>query len=75
MYHRVRYTSKQIDGWRPWKAAMAKCSVAMLLDDAVQAVLVSLRPRPEEAPEAIWLPWRAWRGHGANFRAKSFGQR
>ena len=54
---------------------MAKCSVAMLLDDAVQAVLVSLRPRPEEAPEAIWLPWRACRGHCANFRAKSFGQR
>jgi hypothetical protein len=57
------------------REAIAKRSVAVQLDDAVQAVLVSLRLRPEEAPEAIWPPWRAWRGHGANFRAKSFGQR
>jgi hypothetical protein len=38
---------------------MAKRSIAVGLDDAGQAVLVSLRPRPEEAPEAIWLPWCA----------------
>jgi len=55
--------------------AIAKRFVAAHLDDEVSAVLVSLRPRPEEAPEAIWLPWRAWSGHCANFRAKSFGQR
>jgi len=55
--------------------AIAMRSVTVHLDDAVQAVLVSLRPRPEEAPEAIWLPWYAWRGHCASFRAKSFGQR
>jgi hypothetical protein len=35
---------------------MAKRSVAVQLDDAVPAVLVSLRPRPEESSEAIWLP-------------------
>jgi hypothetical protein len=57
------------------EATTAKRSVAVKLDDAVSAVLVSLRLRPEKAPEAIWPPWRAWRGHGANFRAKSFGQR
>ena len=57
------------------REATAKPSVAVKLDDAVSAVLVSLRLRPEEAPEAIWPPWRAWRGHCANFRAKSFGQR
>jgi hypothetical protein len=57
------------------REAIAKPSVAVKLDDAMSAVLVSLRLRPEEAPEAIWPPWRAWRGHCANFRAKSFGQR
>ena len=30
---------------------MAKRSLAMQFDEAVQAMLVSLRPRPEEAPD------------------------
>jgi hypothetical protein len=31
---------------------MVKRSLALQLDEAVQAMLVSLRPRPEEAPES-----------------------
>ncbi len=30
---------------------MAKRSLAVQLDEVVQAMLVSLRPRPEEAPD------------------------
>jgi len=74
MYHRVRYTSKYIDG-QCYGIAIAKRSVAVQLDDAVPAVLVSLRLHPEEAPEAIRLRWCASSGHCTNFRAKSFGQR
>ena len=35
---------------------IAKRSVAVQLDDAAQAMLMSLRPRPEEAPEQSGFP-------------------
>ncbi|MGB2901669.1 MAG: VOC family protein [Candidatus Acidiferrum sp.] len=35
---------------------MAKRSLALQLDEAVQAMLVSLRPRPEEAPDRELVP-------------------
>ena len=35
---------------------MAKRSLALQLDEAVQAMLVSLRPRPEEAPDGDLVP-------------------
>src|SRR5260370_31888806 len=36
---------------RGWRVAMAKRSLAMQLDEVVQAMLVSLRTRPEPAPD------------------------
>src|SRR5258708_26768825 len=35
---------------RRWRADRAKRSLAMQIDEVVQAMLASLRPRPEEAP-------------------------
>src|ERR1700693_1766641 len=75
IYHRVGYTSKYTDVRYKWRAALARRSRAVQLDEAVQAMLVSLGPRPEEAPEATLLCWCAWRRHCASFRAKSFERR
>src|SRR5206468_4152278 len=36
---------------RRWRAAMPKRPLALQLDEVVQAMLVSLQPRPEKAPD------------------------